>query len=70
MTVPYTDHRLAAQAILYAALRGTSALRPREGQFLGGIAFDANPPTQKQLDWLLILLDRHGLPTLQWEASK
>jgi hypothetical protein len=44
-------------------------LKPREGQFLGGIAFDANPLTAKQADWLRILLDRHGLPPLEGGAS-
>lgn len=70
MTAPFTDHREAARALLRPALAGAHALRPKEGQFLGGMSFDANPPTPKQLDWLLILLDRHGLPTLHWEASK
>lgn len=54
----FTDHRPAAMALLTSG----ATLRPREGQFLGGLAFDANPLTQKQRDWLRILLDRHGLP--------
>jgi hypothetical protein len=65
MVEPFTDHRPAAMAVLTSG----AALRPREGQFLGGMAFDANPPTEKQLDWLLILLDKHGLPTLEKGAA-
>lgn len=47
-----------------AAIVSGAALRPKEGQFLGGIAFDANPLTEKQRNWLAILLDRHGLAPL------
>lgn len=56
----FTDHRPAAMAVLTSG----ASLRPREGQFLGGLAFDANPLTEKQANWLRILLDRHGLPPL------
>lgn len=66
----FTDHREAARAILRAVLNGTGTLRHKEGQFLGGLSFDANPLTEKQLDWLLGLLERHGLPTLEWEGSE
>lgn len=54
---PPLDHRRAAMKLLTAGIH----LRPKEGQFLGGIAFDANPLTEKQQNWLSILLDRHGL---------
>lgn len=57
---PFHDHRAAAMAVLTSG----AALRPREGQFLGGLAFDANLPTEKQANWLRILLDKHGLPPL------
>ncbi|MEE8612479.1 MAG: hypothetical protein V3V60_07870 [Sphingomonas aquatilis] len=57
---PFPDHCAAAMA----ALTSGAALRPREGQFLGGLAFDANPLTEKQANWLRILLDKHGLPPL------
>lgn len=60
MSAPFTDHRAAAMAVLTSG----AALRPREGQFLGGMAFDLNPPTPKQLEWLLSLLDKHGLPPI------
>lgn len=61
---PFLDHRSAAMALLTSG----AALRQREGQFLGGMAFDANLPTEKQANWLRILLDKHGLPTLTMEA--
>ena len=64
MAEPFTDHRTAARAILLPALSGGSGLRPKEGQFLGGLAFDANPLFDKQANWLGILLDKHGLPPL------
>ncbi|MEG3178188.1 hypothetical protein U1872_18250 [Sphingomonas sp. RB3P16] len=66
----FTDHREAARAILRAVLNGTGTLRPKEGQFLGGLSFDANTLTTKQLDWLLGLLERHGLPTFDWEDAQ
>jgi hypothetical protein len=44
-----------------ALIKSGAPLRPREGQFLGGIAFDANSLTEKQKNWLVILLNRHGL---------
>ena len=70
MAEPFTDCRAAARAILLPALADGSGLRPKEAQFLAGLSFDLNPPSPKQLDWLLILLDRHGLPTLEWEAAQ
>lgn len=54
------DHQRAAMALL----TGGVALKPREGQFCGGVAFDANPLTEKQRNWLVILLAKHGLPPL------
>lgn len=56
-----SDHRSAAMALLTCG----ADLRPKEGQFLGGISFDANPLTEKQANWLAILLKRHGLPPLE-----
>lgn len=53
-----TDHRTVAMALLTAGV----PLKPREGQFLGGIAFDANPLTEKQERWLDILAQKHGIP--------
>jgi hypothetical protein len=63
---PFTDHRAAAMAVLTSG----AALRPKEGAFLGQLAFDLNPPTTKQVDWLLGLLERHGLPTLEWGDAR
>ncbi len=54
------EHQRSAMALLTAG----KPLKPREGQFLGGIAYDANRLTEKQRNWLMILLDRHGLPPL------
>jgi len=44
----------------YAILTSGAALKPREGQFLGGISFDANPLTDKQANWLAILVERYS----------
>lgn len=57
----FPNHREAAMAVITSG----AALRPKEGQFLGGIAFDLNPLTDKQDEWLRILLERHGLPPLE-----
>lgn len=54
------EHQRAAMSLLTAGV----ALKPREGQFLGGIAFDANPLSEKQRNWLVILLGKHGLTPL------
>jgi len=50
------DHREQAMSILTSGV----TLRPKEGQFLGGISFDANPLTEKQANWLAILIERYG----------
>jgi hypothetical protein len=70
MSDRFTDHREAAQAILRRVLGGTGSLRSKEGQFIGGLSFDANEPTEKQLQWLGILLEKHGLPPLELEGAK
>ena len=62
---PFTDHRVAAMAVLTSG----AALRPREGQFLGGLAFDSNPLTDKQSNWLRILLEKNCLPEMEGGAS-
>ena len=51
------DHQRQAMAIITSG----ATLKSREGQFLGGIAFDANPLTEKPAHWRAILLKRHGL---------
>ena len=60
MAKPFIDHRRAALALLTAG----ADLREKEGNFLGGIAYRADPMSEKQARWLGILLDRHGLPPL------
>jgi hypothetical protein len=59
VSAPFQSHSEAALALLTS---GTE-LRQKEGQFLGGIAF-TETLTDKQLNWLIILLSRHGLPPL------
>lgn len=46
------------------ALINSADLSEREGQFCGGLAFRHEPLSEKQENWLKILLDRHGLPAL------
>lgn len=59
--VPFTGFRAAAMALLNAG----APLKQREGQFLGGIAFaEYDELTEKQTNWLRVLLKRHGLPPL------
>jgi hypothetical protein len=59
MAKPFSDHRAAARAIL-----AVETLSEKEGQFLGGLAYRSAPLSDKQSNWLRILLDRHGLPAL------
>lgn len=61
MAKPFNDHRRAALALLTKGVE----LREKEGNFLGGIAYRPDPMSDKQANWLRILLDRHGLPPLQ-----
>lgn len=56
----FDDHRSAAMALLTNGI----SLREKEGNFLGGLAFRSEPMSDKQANWLRILLDRHGLPPL------
>ncbi|MES3054599.1 hypothetical protein O6V14_03040 [Sphingomonas faeni] len=60
MVEPFVNHQAAAMALLTAG----APLKRNEGQFLGETAFDANPLTAKQADWIAILLTKHGLPPL------
>jgi len=52
----FPHHQATAMRLLTCG----ASLRPKEGQFLGGIAFDANPLTAKQAEWLAILEERYG----------
>jgi hypothetical protein len=58
-------HCAAAMTLLTSGAQ----LRPKEGQFLGGISFDANPLTEKQANWLSILLTKHGFDELNGGAA-
>lgn len=65
MADPFIDHRDAAREVLRSVLANGETIRPKEGGFLGQMAFDANPMTEKQARWLGALLDRHGLPPME-----
>lgn len=54
------EHQSVARRLLLKALSDNRELRRSEGQFLGGISFDANPLTEKQADWLDKLVARYG----------
>ncbi len=60
MSAPFTCHRAAAMALITSG----AALRSREGSFLGQIAFTDEALSERQSNWLAILLKRHGLPDL------
>ena len=57
---PFTDHRQAALALL----NSTSRLSRKAGQFLGQLAVDPAPMSERQASWLANLLDRAELPPL------
>lgn len=65
MAEPPSTHRATAMALLTSG----AYLRPKEGQFLGGIAFDDGPLTERQANWLSILLKRHNLGHLEGGAA-
>ena len=46
------------------ALLAVEGLSEKEGQFCGGLAYRAVPLSDKQANWLRILLARHDLPAL------
>ena len=57
---PFPNHREAALALL----DGNWRLSRKAGQFLGQLAVDPAPMSDRQADWLAKLLDRAGLPPL------
>ena len=59
MAKPFDTFPDAARALL-----GINALTEKEGQFCGGLAYRTAPISDKQANWLRILLSRHGLPAL------
>jgi hypothetical protein len=56
MAEPPVDHRETARAIL----RTDAPLREKEGQFLGGLAYRAEPISERQANWLAVLVRRYG----------
>lgn len=60
MAKPFNCHRRAAMALLTKGVE----LREKEGNFLGGIAYRPDPMSEKLANWLRILLERHGMPSL------
>lgn len=59
MVDTFSHFRDAARALLTV-----DSLSEREGQFCGGVAFRTAPLSDKQANWLRILLSGHGLPAL------
>jgi len=51
------------------ALIQSATLSEREGQFCGGLVFRTAPLSEKQANWLGILLKRHNLPALAGEGD-
>ncbi len=56
----FPDPRQAALALLNGKFR----LTRKAGQFLGQLAVDHSPMSERQFDWLAKLLDKHDLPSL------
>jgi hypothetical protein len=57
---PFPDHRQAALALL----TGNHRLSRKAGQFLGQLAVDPSPMSDRQRDWLVKLLAKHDLTPL------
>lgn len=62
-------NRLPDTASAARALLAVEGLSEKEGQFCGGLAFRTAPLSDKQANWLRILLSRHGLPDLIGEYA-
>lgn len=60
----FPDHRQAALALL----NGNYRINKKAGGFLGQIAVDPSPLTEKQANWLKCLLHREGLPPLSGDS--
>ena len=56
----FPDQRDAALALLQSGAR----LTRKAGQFLGQLAVDPSPMSERQRDWLATLLERAGLPAV------
>jgi hypothetical protein len=59
MMAPFNTRKAACLALLNAA-----PLKAKHGSFLGQIAFQEEPLTERQAKYLLDLLRKHDLPTL------
>lgn len=59
MAEPFPNFSVAARALL-----AVECLSEKEGQFCGGLAYRSASLSEKQANWLRILLARHGLPTI------
>jgi len=59
MADPFTSFTDAARALL-----AIETLSEKEGQFVGGLAYRSAPISDRQSNWLRILLNRHDLPAL------
>lgn len=57
---PFPHHRAAALALL----TGDCKLSRKTGQFLGQLAVDPSPLSDRQSDWLAKLLEKAGLAPL------
>lgn len=57
----FRSHRDACLAVLNSGCK----LSRKDGQFLGGQAFDDTPLSFKQLAWLQALLNRAALPSFK-----
>jgi hypothetical protein len=62
---PFGSPREAALALL----TGETRLTRKAGQFLGQIAVDRAPLTDRQAEWLAALLERAGLPAFEAGAG-
>lgn len=60
MAEPFTDHRMAALAILSAPPQ----LSRKAGKFLGQLVVDPSPMSEAQANWLAKLLARAELPPM------
>ena len=63
--LPFPNHRQAALALL----TGDHRLSRKAGQFLGQLAVEPLPMSDKQRDWLAKLLAKHGLPPMHGEGA-
>lgn len=61
----FPSHRAAALALL----TGDHRLSRKAGSFLGQLAVEPTPMTERQAKWLAILLEQAGLPPYAGEGA-